>query len=471
MQKNRRRLVAVVMALGLLAAACGSGRSSTSGDGEGGTDTTGATTATTSGASFGTLPSPCGPAEGGAANAATGDQGVTADSVTIGYGDDAGYQAAPGLNKEMSEAVKAMIGWCNDQGGINGRTVKGNYYDAAILNATNAMQEACSQVFMLVGQGWALDGGAEQTRVDCKLPQVPGYTVSATVAHGPMSYVAVPNPVDYTPTGNADLFAQQYPERVKKAAVVYADFAANVEVADKVKATYPEWGWNFIGACEQTYPIAGVAQWAPYIQKLKDCGADVVYFVGSPIPNFQNFLDTAKQADYSPLYMTDANFYVQDFANANSSGNADKVYMRMAFTPFEQADSNPATKQYIDLVKSEGGQPALLGAQATSAFLLWATAAKGCGAELTRQCVLDQLSKITSWTGGGLHAETNPAGNLPPDCVMVLQMQGTAFVQALPGTEGQFACNPKYVTKVDGIPAIAAAKLDADRRSTAYTGG
>jgi ABC-type branched-subunit amino acid transport system substrate-binding protein len=460
MGTTRRRLVAVVMALGLLAAACSSGRGESS-DG-GSTATT--TAAANEGESFGDLASPCGPAEG--ANTATGDQGVSADSVTIGYGDDAGYQAAPGLNKEMAEAVKAMIGWCNDQGGINGRTVVGNYYDAAILNATNVMTEACGQVFMLVGEGWALDGGAEQTRVGCGLPQVPGYTVSATVAHGPMTYVAVPNPVDLTPTGNADLFAQQYPEEVKKAALVYADFAANVEVAEKVKATYPEWGWNFIGDCEQTYPIAGVAQWAPYIQKLKDCGAEVVYFVGSPIPNFQNFLDTAKQAEYDPLYMTDANFYVQDFANANVNGNANKVFMRMAFTPFEQADSDPATQQYVDLVTAEGGEPALLGAQAT-----WATAAKECGADLTRQCVLDELAKITSWTGGGLHAETNPAENIPPDCVMVLQMQDTKYVQAMPSTQGDFACNPAYISKVTGIPALEAAKLDADRRSTAYTGG
>ena len=469
MRMNRRRLVAVVMALGLVAAACGGGRSESGdgGDGGGSTDTT----ASSESGGFGTLASPCGPAEEGATALATTEQGLTADTVTIGYGDDAGYQAAPGLNKEMSEAVEAMIEWCNDQGGINGRTVEGKYYDAAILNAGTVMQEACTQVFMLVGQGWALDGGAEETRVSCKLPQVPGYTVSATVAHGPLTYVAVPNPVDYTPTGNADLFAQQYPEQVKKAGIVYADFAANVEVADKVKATYPDWGWNFIGECEQTYPIAGVAQWAPYIQKLKDCGAEVVYFVGSPLPNFQNFLDTAKQSEYAPMYMTDANFYVQDFANANTSGNADQVYMRMAFTPFEQASSNPATQQYIDLVKAGGGQPALLGAQATSAFLLWATAAKACGADLSRQCVLDELAKVTSWTGGGLHAETNPAENLPPECVMVLQMKGTTFVQAMPATEGEFACDPKYVTKVEGIPAITAAKLDADRKSTAYTGG
>ena len=463
MRMTSVRLIAALMAFALLGAACGGGRSEPTEGADG-------TTAPTEGAaaSFGTLPSPCGPAEG--TNTATGDQGVTAESVTIGYGDDAGYQAAPGLNKEMAEAVKAMIGWCNDQGGINGRTVVGNYYDAAILNATNVMTEACSQVFMLVGEGWALDGGAEETRVGCGLPQVPGYTVSATVAHGPMTYVAVPNPVDLTPTGNADLFAKQYPEEVKKAAVVYADFAANVEVADKVKATYPQWGWNFIGDCEQTYPIAGVAQWAPYIQKLKDCGAEVVYFVGSPIPNFQNFLDTAKQAEYDPLYMTDANFYVQDFADANLNGNGNRVFMRMAFTPFEQADANPATQQYIDLVKDEGGEPALLGAQATSAFLLWATAAKECGADLTRQCVLDELAKITSWTGGGLHAETNPAENIPPDCVMVLQMQDTTFVQAMPADQGQFACNPDYISKVTGIPALEAAKLDADRRPPPVSG-
>ncbi len=464
---NRRRLVAVVMVLGLVAAACGSGRSSSSDDGGGSTGTS----AVSTGDSFGTLASPCGPAADGATNSATGDQGVTADSVTIGYGDDAGYQAAPGLDKEMSEAVKAMIKWCNDQGGINGRTVKGNYYDAAILNAATVMQEACTQVFMLVGQGWALDGGAEETRVNCKLPQVPGYTVSATVAHGPLTYVAVPNPVDYTPTGGTDLMAQQFPTQVKKAATVYADFAANVEVENKFVDTASKWGWEINPECRLSYPIAGVAQWAPYIQKLKDCGAEAVYFVGSPLPNFQNLLDASKQAEFSPVWYTDANFYTQDFANANTSGNADKVYMRMAFTPFEQASSNPATQTYVDLVKAEGGQPALLGAQATSSFLLWATAAKECGAGLTRQCVLDNLSKIDKWTGGGLHAETNPAKNLPPGCVMLLNTKGTTFVQAAPAEQGQFACNPEYVQKVGDIPAVTAAKLDADRKSTVYSGG
>ena len=48
---------------------------------------------------------------------------------------------SPGLNQEMSDAIKAMIAWCNEQGGINGRTVKGNYYDAKILDVNNAMTD------------------------------------------------------------------------------------------------------------------------------------------------------------------------------------------------------------------------------------------------------------------------------------------------------------------------------------------
>ena len=110
---------------------------------------------------FGTLPSPCGP---GNASGAT-DQGVTNTAIHIAYGDDRGFAAQPGLDKEMGDAVKAMIKWCNDQGGILGRQVVGDYYDAAITQVNTVMQQACKTDFMLVGEGWALDEAAEGTRV------------------------------------------------------------------------------------------------------------------------------------------------------------------------------------------------------------------------------------------------------------------------------------------------------------------
>ena len=149
-QRRRRRstvaLVAIGVTIALAAGACGGGRS----DAGGGSSTTAKPTSSTD---FGTMASPCGKGDAKGATA----QGVTDTSITIGYGDDAGYPASPGLNKEMSDAIKAMMKWCNDQGGINGRQVVGNYHDAAIMNVNNAMTDACAKDFMLVGEGWSLD--------------------------------------------------------------------------------------------------------------------------------------------------------------------------------------------------------------------------------------------------------------------------------------------------------------------------
>ena len=197
------------------------------------------TTSVSSAGKFGTLASPCGP---GTAKGAT-DNGVTDTSITIGYGDDAGYSAAPGLDKEMSDAVKPMIKWCNDQGGINGRKVVGNYYDAKVLQVTQAMTQACNdKVFMLVGQGCVLDSGQEQTRIGCKLSTIPGFAVGTAFASGSGMQQPLPNPGDQETTSSAWELAKLFPAEVKKAAFVYAQFPATQETRDKAAAGYPKAG-------------------------------------------------------------------------------------------------------------------------------------------------------------------------------------------------------------------------------------
>ena len=144
---------------------------------------------------FGSLPSPCGP---GSATGAT-DQGVTNSAIHIAYGDDRGFAASPGLDQEMGDAIKGMVKWCDDQGGINGRQIVGDYYDAAITQVNTVMQEACKADFMLVGEGWALDEAAEQTRLGCNLAAVRGFAVGPDFANGPEMIQAVPNPDDDLP--------------------------------------------------------------------------------------------------------------------------------------------------------------------------------------------------------------------------------------------------------------------------------
>ena len=455
-RRGARTAMAALVGLALLAGACSSGERSEAVDTG---DTTAPDTSAQGDATFGDLASPCGP---GDASGAT-DQGVTDTSITIGYGDDAGYQPAPGLSAEMSQAMEAMIDWCNEQGGINGREVVGNYYDAAVTEVSRAMTDACDQVFMLVGQGWVFDSGQEEIRRGCGLSSIPGYAVSPQFSNAPDMFQAAPNPVDVTSVQIAAAFQRLFPEEITKTAVVYADYPATRDTKDKVLQSYPEFGFEFL-ECPQIYGIAGEADWKPLAQKLQDCGAEVVYFSGSAYPNFQNFLEAADQVGYRPLWITDANNYDESFALWNVNGYADDVYLRAIYVPLFEADASAGTQAYLDVMEAAGGEANQLGQQSASAFLLWATAAQACGSDLTRACVMDQVSGVHDWTGGGMHAPGDTGENLPSDCGMVLKLDGTEFVRVDPEGVGEFDCDPSYVVPVSG-PVVDQANLDADRIS------
>jgi len=119
---------------------------------------------------------------------------------------------------------------------------------------------------------------------------------------------------------------------------------------------------------------------------------------------------------------------------STSSNGADSMRSR---TTSEAADKNPATKQYVDLVKKNGGDISALGMNAASSFLLWATQVKACGAALTRQCVLDKAAAVHDWSGGLQGSPgADVGGNKPSICEVVLSLQGTKWVQADPADLG-----------------------------------
>jgi ABC-type branched-subunit amino acid transport system substrate-binding protein len=459
----KRSFLVLLLALGLVAGACSSDRgddTSQASSGDSSSTTQPAPSADNS--KFGDLASPCGD---GDAKGAT-DVGVTDDKIQIAYGDDAGYPASPGVSHEASDAIKAFIGWCNDQGGINGRPIEGKYYDAKITDVVNAITGACNDKnFMLVGEAWALDSAQEQTRISCGLPAVPTYSVSADFAMAPLMRVAVPNPVDYVAAGFSANLKTLFPKEVAKVSMVYGNFSATQDTAEKVTAAYPKLGMTFV--CPQVYNIAGESDWKPFAQKLKACGAEMVFFSGQAYPNGQNLIEAADQLDYHPIWLYDANNYLDSFAKWNTSGLADKAYFRSAFIPLEQADSAPAVKQYTDIVSKDGGDISQLGEQATSSFLLWATAVQACGSNVTRDCVFQEIDKVSDWTGGGLHAPTQPGTNMPPNCNLVLKLSGDKFEQVYPKDKGTFDCDDSYVVKITGR-VVDQAKLGPDRISTKY---
>ena len=420
---------------------------------------TGATS--TASSTFGTLPSPCGK---GHATGST-DQGVSKTSINIAYGDDRGFAGLPGLDQEMGDAVKAMIAWCNAQGGINGRKIVGDYYDAAVTNVGSAVTQACKKDFMLVGEGFALDGVAEGTRLGCNLAAVPGFTVAPTVANAYEMYQATPNPANHSPVSIAYQGEKLFGDRTQHVGQYDSTLSTQQESMAKDVQAYTTAGWKFVN-CPFLVNYNGEANYTPFMQKLQSCGAQIVFDNATPGPTLYGALQAENQIGYNPVWLMDAAEYTEDFAKWNTSGLANNVYVRVGYEPLEAAKVVPAVAEYLSILKKYGGLTSALGEQSTSSFLLWATAAKACGSTLTRQCMINHLSKVTAWTGGGLNAVSDPAKDLPSSCGILMKLDNTKWVQAYPKQLGTFDCSSKYIVPNTG-PVIGTT-LNAQGYATQY---
>jgi ABC-type branched-subunit amino acid transport system substrate-binding protein len=451
------RLGVATLALVLFTSGCAGDREGTDGQTAG----SGSTEAE-SGESFGTLESPCG--EGDASGAT--DQGVTDDSITIGYGDDRGFASIPGLNAEMGDAVSALIDWCNEQGGINGREIVGNQYDAAYTQAAAVMQEACTQDFMLVGQGFAYDEAAEPVRVGCNLPTVAGFTVGPNSSMGPMKFEPLPYPVDLYNSAPLQLAAEQFPEFSESLALVVSNSPPVQQGSAKVTRVLGEMGIE-PKDCGVLLSAQGDASYVPFAERFKGCGVEALFTAASPGAGQFSLLESMARIGLEPTLMYEATWYNEAVTEWNAaSGAGDNLHVGLAFQPFENADEVPAVQKYLDIVGDAGGKQALLGMQATSAFLLWATVAKECGSDLTRQCMIDGLSQVTEWDGGGLHGPSNPGGNEPTSCAVLLDLNSAEWTQAVPEAAGEFECNDEWVLETD--PATVGVTLDENRVSTKF---
>jgi hypothetical protein len=412
---------------------------------------------------FGTLPSPCGK---GRATGAT-DHGVTNTTINLAYGDDRGFSGVPGLDQEMGDAVKDMISWCNAQGGIAGRKIVGDYYDAAVTNVGTVMTAACKKDFMLVGEGFALDGVAEGTRLGCNLAAVPGFTVAPVVANAYEMYQASPNPADYSPVSSAYQITRIFGRsKTQKAGEYNSTLSTQQSSMAKAVQAYTVAGWKFVPNCQFQVNYNGEASYTPFVQKLQSCGVKVVYNDSTPGPTLYGALESQNQIGYNPIWVEDSGAYTSAFAKWNTAGLGNNVYVRLSYEPLEAAKVVPAVGQYLAIVKKYGGLTSQLGEQATSSFLLWATAAKACGSTLTRQCMINKLSTVTTWTGGGLNASGNPSKNLPPNCGLLMKLDGPKWVQAYPKKLGTFDCSQKYIAQNSG--SVIGTTLNAQRYATQY---
>ena len=454
------RTVMLLAAIALLAASCGD-----RGEDEGAVDETTTTSAPddtdTSGpddagpGDFGTLTDVCGPSEGGGA-VPEGDpaetQGITETSIEVGTVADPGFTGRLGLNQEIFDAAEAFVEWCNAAGGINGKELVLNQHDAAITNYQPVVEQACQSDFALVGAGAVQDNLWPDVGAACGLIDIAGFSVTPQKAGvvgqdlvASRSVQAIPNPGDRYPVGAIRILDEEFPEALATTGFLYADFQTIKPTYDKARAAAESIGHTVVEA--GSYALLGESNWQALAVRLRDAGVEHFSFVGEG-ENLALLQRAMVEIDYSPtVTIQETNFYDAEYLAAAGDA-AEGTFVRTAIWPFEEADENPATQQYLDMVEAVDGKVAILGVQSMSAWLLFAEAAKACDLDddLTRSCVLEAASQTTDWDGGGLHAPTSPATNEGSACVIVLRVEDGGFVRHAPDED--YRCDPEDVVEV-----------------------
>ncbi len=437
----RLRLVAVVLGVALTAAACG--RSDTSSS-PGSTTTTGKQAGAP--ASFGTLKNVCQP---GNAKGATA-QGVTDDSIRVATFSDRGFAGRPGLNQELFDSGEVFSKWCNAAGGINGRKLVVDERDAALTDYKARVVDSCQSDFFMVGGGAVFDDTGVKDRLECMLPDLAGFVVTPIARASDLLIQPLPNPPGALQIGDIRWLGKKFPASTQHIGMLTGDLATTEKVSMDDREAIESLGWKVV--YDDKYPAAGGVSWTPYVQALRDKGVRGLMWTGEP-EGLAKLEQAMADANYSVDWIrTPPNHNDQNLIDVGGAA-LKSTYVWSMFVPFEDAKSSPAMQQYLDLFakyKPGAKTKAYLGLQSWSAWLLFAQAARDCGSHLTRTCVYDNAKKVHDWTGGGLHAQTDPGANSGSACFLLLKATPQGFVRVDVGANtGIYNCSPKnaYFTK------------------------
>jgi Periplasmic binding protein len=443
-----RWLVVMVVVLALLAAACGrsddeteEGASETtaSDDGSGGAGGSG---------DFGDLTGVCSDGDASGATA----QGVTDDEIAVSTFSDPGFAGRPGLNQELFDAAEVFAAWCNEAGGINGREIVVHERDSALTEVRARMSEACREDFFMVGGGAVFDNEGQEDRLNCLLPDIAGFVVTSEAKGADLLVQPVPNSVDAVNVGAQLYIKERFPDTLDSVGYLTGNLPTTVTVSDQNQEAAEALDFETVHNAQ--YNAAGESSWAPFAEALRSDEVKGLQWTGEP-ENLAKLLQAVADLGYELEWVATAANHIDEKLIDQGGSAVRNVFIAGSVVPFFQAEDNEATQQYQDLFEEylpDGRVNAYLGYQAFSAWLLFATAVKECGSDVTRKCVFDNAAAVEDWTGGGLHAPSNPGEGRPAECVTITEATPDGFQVAedFEPTEGLYDCNPDNVFELEG---------------------
>jgi ABC-type branched-subunit amino acid transport system substrate-binding protein len=341
--------------------------------------------------------------------------------------------------------VRAFVEFCNAAGGINGRQLALETYDSMITATDDVTKQACADdLFALVGSGSVQDQLGVESRIGCGLPEVAAY--SATSTRSESDLFAQPIPATQSQSfniGPCTWVAEEFPDAVEKAAIVYTDLPAARVRGEQIRDNCSEHaGIEYV--VDEAVPF-GETDFGPLIEEMQAEGVTYFTMVSAASETLAVLREAQTQGVELDVIDLGQQYYDQVIADEPL---AEGAYVLTNTVPFTETDQTPALglyTQWLEEIGEDESKITTLGVQAFSAGLLFATAADALGDDLTREGLLTELEGITEWDGGGLQMPTNPGEQVHNECFLYMRVEGGEFVREHP--EEGFDCDPAYVVE------------------------
>jgi len=406
----------------------------TTGEALGATETTVAAAAGGSSGGGGTAG---GPATGGKAAAggctpgSSTSTGVTPTEIKVGNVSQI-TGLVPGFAQTSVNATKAYFNMVNNAGGVCGRKLTLLTADDRFQSATNRSEteKMSDQVIALVGSLSVVDDGGAPI-IDAK--GIADVSLATTGPRVAAKNNFSPNPIDPTPgVGNGLRKILEYFKStagISKPAILYQDVATGRNQTESYKVDFENAGIPVVA----TYPVAPTAtNFNTQANDMKQKGIDFIITVAE-VNAMANLAKAFESVDYFPkVPFYGAQVYGKKFLQLAGPA-AEGTTVGLIFAIPEEG-GNPATAALSTWYSrtAPGADLDFFSLAAWVAADLFVNALKAAGPDPTQAKIVAELSKVTSFTGGGLVGNINPAQKKSTPCYNVVGVRGGKWVKVHP---------------------------------------
>jgi ABC-type branched-subunit amino acid transport system substrate-binding protein len=426
---RRTRVVAVLLVIALVGAACTSHKATNSG---------GSNTTVTVPKSVKTV------------DAVKQHCAAAVTSTCIGIGNVSTISGiVPGLFEGAAVGTDAYLSYIDStEGGVDGRLLA-LYSEDDKFNGDDNSSETQSLIGKVIGFAGSFsledqDGGL----ILKHNPDVPNVSVSLAPYTNTLPNTFSVNPLSNGwGLGGLTYFKDNFPQAIKHTALLVAQEASAEASAAGLEAAMKHLGYNIVYSTDYG-PLD--TDFTPEVLAMKAHGVQFVDLSITDANNAEHIVQEMHQQNFHPQVIESAGpIYVDNFTQlSGGAAVTDGIWLDQGVALYLGGDAKsiPAVDTFLAWVQRvhPGFTPDLYTLYGWASAQLLVQAIKAAGSNPTSASVLAQLKQVTSFDASGLMAPANPSGKVPGSCFVLAKVVNGVFVRVPPSPTSGFICNQPY---------------------------